>query len=253
MSLRKHLTHKTYLEVLKDYIIVARLEGDSVNSIVVERDDDPIFRPVPKHYLVGEIADRLYEYEQLGYTPEELKELIRRYQAYRFGVNSIYGKTSDIDVASLYPKQLYVLPARCNGKTELERRIYEEMYIKNDIADAQKRYDEWIINQLRPTSKTPEIKDVIFNDPATIVFWADGTKTVVKATNEAFDPEKGLAMAISKKFFGNKGNYFNQIKKWTEPYAAKVAKRVIATFADGCVNAAKGLKKLAEALAKKGE
>ena len=64
---------------------------------------------------------------------------------------------------------------------------------------------------------TPEkvIDKVIFNDPATIVFWADGTKTVVKCgKDDIYDPEKGLAMAISKKFFGNKGNYFNQFKKW---------------------------------------
>ena len=59
-----------------------------------------------------------------------------------------------------------------------------------------------------------EIKNVIFNDPATIVFWTDGTKTVVKAKNEPFDPEKGLAMAMSKKFLGNQGNYFNEFKKW---------------------------------------
>jgi hypothetical protein len=58
------------------------------------------------------------------------------------------------------------------------------------------------------------IKKVIFHGPATIVYWADGSKTVVKATNEAFDPEKGLAMAIVKKLYGNKGNYFNEIKKW---------------------------------------
>lgn len=45
----------------------------------------------------------------------------------------------------------------------------------------------------------PEIKDVMFNGTATIVFWADDTKTVVKAVGEAFDPEKGLAMAIAKK------------------------------------------------------
>ena len=44
-----------------------------------------------------------------------------------------------------------------------------------------------------------KIKNVIFNDPATIVFWNDGTKTVVKCgKNDTFDPEKGLAMAISK-------------------------------------------------------
>lgn len=63
------------------------------------------------------------------------------------------------------------------------------------------------------------IEKVIFNAPATIVIWADGTKTVVKCQNdEEFDPEKGLAMAIAKRAFGNEGSYFNQIKKWTEPY-----------------------------------
>ena len=59
-----------------------------------------------------------------------------------------------------------------------------------------------------------EIKNVIFNDPATIVFWADGSKTIVKAENDGYDPEKGLAMAIAKKALGNKGNYYNTIKKW---------------------------------------
>lgn len=60
----------------------------------------------------------------------------------------------------------------------------------------------------------PKIKDVIYNDPATIVFWEDGTKTVVKCKNEKFDPEKGLAMAFSKKMLGNNGNYYNVFKKW---------------------------------------
>ena len=68
------------------------------------------------------------------------------------------------------------------------------------------------------TMVLPEIKDVMFNGTATIVFWADGTKTVVKAENEDFDPEKGLAMAIVKKVFGNKGSYFNKIKRWTNDY-----------------------------------
>ena len=66
--------------------------------------------------------------------------------------------------------------------------------------------------------KEVKITNVIFNNPATIVFWSDGTKTVVKAQDENFDPEKGLAMAIAKKALGNKGNYFNEIKKWVEPY-----------------------------------
>ena len=65
------------------------------------------------------------------------------------------------------------------------------------------------------TTKLPEIKDIIFNEPATIIIWKDGTKTVVKCQEgEGYDPEKGMAMAISKKALGNKGNYCEVFKKW---------------------------------------
>lgn len=66
------------------------------------------------------------------------------------------------------------------------------------------------------------IKDVIFNPPATIVFWGDGSKTVVKCQeDEEFDPEKGLTMAFFKRMHGNKGHYFEEIKKWTKKYEEK--------------------------------
>lgn len=59
------------------------------------------------------------------------------------------------------------------------------------------------------------ITKVIFNDPATIVFWSDNTKTVVECGDyDIFDEEKGLAMAICKKAMGNKGNYYEEFKKW---------------------------------------
>lgn len=59
------------------------------------------------------------------------------------------------------------------------------------------------------------ITKVIFADPATIIFWSDGTKTVVKCEEtDIYDKEKGLAMAISKKSMGNKGNYYEVFKKW---------------------------------------
>lgn len=64
------------------------------------------------------------------------------------------------------------------------------------------------------TDVSLEIENVIFNGPATIVFWSDGTKTVVKCNNDLYDKEKGLAMAIVKKFLGNKGNYYNVFRKW---------------------------------------
>ena len=59
------------------------------------------------------------------------------------------------------------------------------------------------------------LKKVIYNDPATIAFWSDGTKTIVKAQpGDIFDPEKGLAMVIAKKACGNTGNYYNGFKRW---------------------------------------
>ena len=82
-------------------------------------------------------------------------------------------------------------------------------YCDSDITATRIAY-----NNMHKNTQISLIKNVIFNDPATIVFWNDGTKTIVKAENEPFDPEKGLAMAISKKVLGNKGNYYEIFKKW---------------------------------------
>lgn len=80
-----------------------------------------------------------------------------------------------------------------------------------------------------------KIKNVIFNNPATIVFWADGTKTVVKCENEDFDPEKGLAMAIVKKTMADNHSYYNEIfKKWLPKEES------VATLGDLFTNKKKG-------------
>lgn len=70
------------------------------------------------------------------------------------------------------------------------------------------------VNIVIDLNKKTLIKNVIFNDPATIVQWSDGTKTVVKCVNEPYDPEKGLAMAFVKGILGNKGAYYKLFKQW---------------------------------------
>lgn len=68
-----------------------------------------------------------------------------------------------------------------------------------------------------PTFDENQIKDVIYNNPATIVFWKDRTKTVVKCQTDKgdiYNPEHGLAMCIIKKMCGNKGNYNDVFNKW---------------------------------------
>lgn len=70
------------------------------------------------------------------------------------------------------------------------------------------------IAQYKKKSSKFEIEKVIFNNPATIVFWADGTKTVVKRQKgDRYDKEKGLAMAIAKKLYGNTGKYCDIFKE----------------------------------------
>lgn len=70
------------------------------------------------------------------------------------------------------------------------------------------------------------IQKVIFNPPATIVMWRDGSKTVVKCgENDIFDPEKGLAMAISKRAFGDNRDYYEIFAKWVGKYEYQQKKK----------------------------
>lgn len=48
------------------------------------------------------------------------------------------------------------------------------------------------------------IKEVIYNDPAVVVIWNDGTKTVSKCDyGDNFNPEFGLILCVLKKIVGN--------------------------------------------------
>ena len=55
-------------------------------------------------------------------------------------------------------------------------------------------------------------KKVVFNPPATIVLWENGSKTVVKCDDkDTFDKEKGLALCFMKKALGNTSRALNDI------------------------------------------
>lgn len=71
-------------------------------------------------------------------------------------------------------------------------------YICNDTFALQELYDH----------KSKHIEKVIIDGPATILFWGDGTKTVVKNNEpQESDPEKGILYAIIKKLAPNKKLY----------------------------------------------
>lgn len=117
-----------------------------------------------------------------------------------------------------------IMGGRSNGKSYDEYQAMKDQLRKGCKLVPVGSGGAWAAMAYRATEKksgdrpwgwgVPGIDKVIFSNPATIVFWSDGEKTVVKCQNgEAYDPEKGLAMAISKRALGNKGNYCNVFNK----------------------------------------
>ena len=77
-----------------------------------------------------------------------------------------------------------------------------EGYIQNDIKVCQETIMRlpFVVDM-----KAMSIDRVIFNDPATIVIWKDGTKTVVKtAPGETYSEWAGMALCICKKLYGDR-------------------------------------------------
>lgn len=103
-------------------------------------------------------------------------------------------------------------------------RVFHQYLIWDD-ALTRKLYDK-IQKEKNKAIYDNMIQRVIFNPPATIVIWRDGSKTVVKCgENDIFDPEKGLAMAISKRAFGDNRDYYEIFAKWVGKYEYQQKKR----------------------------
>ena len=90
------------------------------------------------------------------------------------------------------------------------------------------------------------IDRVIFNDPATIILWKDGTKTVVKRSeDDIWDSEKGFCMAVIKKLYGRT----SFIKRFMEPEE----EMPILTVEEACENLKNFGKKLNDMMGKGGK
>lgn len=103
------------------------------------------------------------------------------------------------DVVSVYEKEEKNM--RKNdatvGDVYNSMSVWQQKVVQFMIGEALKN----VTRSFAPDS----IKKVIYNDPATIIFWSDGTKTVVKCMeDEDYDPEKGFMAAVTKKVFGDK-------------------------------------------------
>ena len=140
---------------------------------------------------------------------------------------------TDINIyhSTLSPKHYLVEWDKVRSLTEAAVPILSDVKMQIEV----EKYCDEDIKQVRNLyyGLSLTIKDVIFNPPATIVFWMDGTKTVVKDQGEVFyDPEKGMAMAVAKKAFGNQGNYYNQFKKYIDIWEKKQEAESTSSYAN---------------------
>lgn len=86
----------------------------------------------------------------------------------------------------------------------------DHIFLEIDPDDYREHAGNWFLK--------PKPTKIIFNGPATIVFWDDGTKTVVKCTErETFDYEKGVALCYMKKLIGNDNSFKHIFKKFNIP------------------------------------
>ena len=139
----------------------------------------------------------------------------------------------------------------CNLKDIYPVSIDEcDLKTNDDFLDAM-RYCYNDIETVKKFSASMEIKvdipgmidRVIFNDPATIIYWKDGSKTVVKRSDDdVWDSEKGFCMAVIKKLYGNT----SFIKRFMEPEE----EIQILTVEEACENLKNFSKKLNDIICK---
>lgn len=95
--------------------------------------------------------------------------------------------------------------------------------LKEDLEERLKKpvrtskYDLITSTPWSPIIIKPKVDRVIFHNPATIIYWKDGSKTVVKCQpGDTYDEEKGFMAAYLKKLLGNDNTFNKEIKKYVK-------------------------------------
>lgn len=101
----------------------------------------------------------------------------------------------------------FYAPKENDNRTEMENTNYYTKLLKNLMGaiDKQSRIDNSFGSYYEDDNgNVTYIKEVIYNDPAVVVIWNDGTKTVSKCDyGDNFNPEFGLILCVLKKVIGN--------------------------------------------------
>lgn len=114
----------------------------------------------------------------------------------------------------------------CKSDEDVIAEMFEMWTTKQKEKEKKAKVEKKLLGTVKikyndQVTKNPlSIDHVIFSGPATIVFWADGDKTIVKCKpGDEYSYDVGIAMATLKKIFGDSYSvYKNDVKRKIKAY-----------------------------------
>lgn len=112
----------------------------------------------------------------------------------------------------MYPIEQRYLVDETHGEVTMSFLNTNMPYETNNTFEAILK--EFIGGKIPPKYNYPQPKKIIFQPPATIVYWEDGDKTVVKCmSSQQFDEQAGYAAAFMKKVYGTHAAFKSMLKE----------------------------------------
>ena len=168
-----------------------------------------------KAYVIHDIRGALIGYQTVALLKEE------------------EGDISGGFIESLEALELVEPDAGICEKEELRKEIHDKMKFSRYITNYC-QYDALATIKFAETKNfySLNVSKIIFNPPATIVFWEDGTKTVVKCSAEdEFSEYYGFLAALGKKVYENNSQIKKLIDKKAERHENKKGEKDISGVA----------------------
>lgn len=224
-------------------IVVSKYNVDKLKDIIVKRFCEYLHKTINLSNIP--LTNECYKtLTKLGYfnyniTVEKYaKDIINEFQSERYlknleknildniakefhkGVEDGLNSIVEPKLCSNIENGTDLLRKQCHNYSEEDVKMTKIMYGQNVLYNKMYDQEAFVVSFF-------DIDRVIFNNPATIVFWKDGTKTVVKANGgDVFNPEVGLMACFTKKALGNKYEYYGKFNKIINKYNKDPKKKV---------------------------
>lgn len=197
-------------EDVLEVLLGSRVEAATCRSTIVPVDDSEVVKlPSDMHGVTFTVAKMKHD----------LKTNIGRIKGGRYTLDfDEDGWMVCVDDPERSGCQRYLEPKECEiyllGRSREKVVIMDEFIKGTDEHKSFAGLGESFSCSIAMGQSVPKIERVIFNKPATITFFEDGTKVVAMCRKgEKYDREKGVLVCIAKKAYGTGAQLQKQLKK----------------------------------------